>query len=316
VTTPAWDVFISYASEDEAYAQRLAQALTSRGMSVWLFSNVVLLGEKLVSKIDDGIRRSRHSILVLSPEYLTKVYTKAEFDAIIKRAVDNRGGSIIPLLHRGLSQTDLSSFSAFVSELRNMSTAEPFENVVEEILRAVAPPAVTVATPAATQPVAVRSDRAEPGKPLDALQDDVRLYAFRPRLHFGNTAFRQDKLGHTAMTYEIQNIGQGSANKIRAFMPGLWVDSPSEPIPAGRSLPRSVMLCEREAYTEIMPIYAQVIVEFEDHAGNVYRQYGKVWQPRTQGDDGFLYEVPPLERPYLVPQRIVQEDSTGHRFAR
>ena len=131
MTTPAWDVFISYASEDEAYAQRLAQALTSRGMSVWLFSNVVLLGEKLVSKIDDGIRRSRHSILVLSPEYLTKVYTKAEFDAIIKRAVDNRGGSIIPLLHRGLSQTDLSSFSAFVSELRNMSTAEPFENVVQ-----------------------------------------------------------------------------------------------------------------------------------------------------------------------------------------
>lgn len=237
----------------------------------------------------------------------------AEFDAIIKRAVDNSGGSVIPLRHNGLTQRDLADFSSFLSELRNISTDRSLTEIVLEILRSVLPPSVTVETaPATAAHVTFYEGVVNSGKPMDALDDDVRLFEYRPRLHFANFTFQLDKKRHVQMNYYIENIGRGSANKISCFMPGLWIDSPREPILAGRRLERALMLCERVAYEEMMPVYAEVIVEFEDHVGNLYRQYGKVRQP-SRPEGSFAYEVPELDRPYLVPQRIVSDDPDRFR---
>jgi hypothetical protein len=308
MSPPPWDIFISYASEDEPFARLLYEALTRHNLKAWLFPQEVSLGENILSKIDEGIRCSRHSILLLSAAYLRKTYTVAEFNAIIKRAVDNRGGSVVPLLHDGLTQNDLANFSSFLSELRNMSTDKPVDEIVPEILKLVSPPSVNVnAEPARAVTVTLYKDMINTGKPADALDDDVRLFEYRPRIHFTNFTFKSDRDQHVRMKYDIENIGRGSANKIQCFMPGLWIDSPREPIQANHRLERSLMLCEREAHEAIMPVYAQVIVEFEDHVGNLYRQYGKVSQP-SRRDGGFEYEVPELDRPYLVPQRIVSED--------
>lgn len=82
-----WDIFISYASEDEGYARLLYEALTAHNLHAWLYPQEVSLGEKILSKIDEGIRRSRHSILLLSPVYIKNVYCGG-----IRRHYQTRGG--------------------------------------------------------------------------------------------------------------------------------------------------------------------------------------------------------------------------------
>lgn len=51
-----WDVFISHASEDkEAVAVPLRDALTARGVTVWLDKTEMRIGHSLRRKIDEGI---------------------------------------------------------------------------------------------------------------------------------------------------------------------------------------------------------------------------------------------------------------------
>lgn len=54
------------------------------------------------------------------PGILTESYTNIEFDAILKRQVEERGNIILPGLLRGTSQKDLKSFSPVLSTLRNV----------------------------------------------------------------------------------------------------------------------------------------------------------------------------------------------------
>jgi hypothetical protein len=117
------------------------------------------------------------------------------------------------------------------------------------------------------------------------------------------------------IAYAIRNIGSGVARKICAFLPGLIVESVPRPIEAGRAHHRSLRLDERLAFVDYLGLIAQVIVEFEDQAGNLYRQYGDVHQDGVAGRWS-TYEALELTRPYLVPQRIVEDDPGERRWKR
>jgi hypothetical protein len=72
-------------------------------------------------------------------------------------------------------------------------------------------------------------------------------------------------------------------------------------------------MTDRYAYHEYMKPPLQAIVESEDYAGNIYRQYGSVDQLPKETDDwrvSLLYVVPRLGQAYLVPQRIVEVSET------
>lgn len=59
-----WDVFLSHAGEDKAsVAVPLRDALTARGISVWLDKTEMRIGDSLRRKIDAGIRSSRIGIV-------------------------------------------------------------------------------------------------------------------------------------------------------------------------------------------------------------------------------------------------------------
>jgi len=68
-----WDVFLSHASEDkERVAQPLYDAPTCGGLRVWLDEKTMAIGDSLRRSIDQGIRSSTFSTIVLSPHYLKK----------------------------------------------------------------------------------------------------------------------------------------------------------------------------------------------------------------------------------------------------
>lgn len=93
------DVFISYATEDRAAVARpLADALLGMKVSVWLDEYEMHIGDSIREKIDDGIRGSRFGVLVLSPNYFEKHWTRAEADAFM--AIQMEGVQVIlPIWH-------------------------------------------------------------------------------------------------------------------------------------------------------------------------------------------------------------------------
>jgi TIR domain len=87
-TMKQWDVFISHASEDkESAARPLASALRQSGARVWLDDSELKLGDSLREKIDEGLANSRYGVVILSPRFFEKKWTKAELDGLFARDV-------------------------------------------------------------------------------------------------------------------------------------------------------------------------------------------------------------------------------------
>lgn len=59
------------ASEDkDTIARPLFDALREEGVTVWFDEAVLKMGDSLSRKIDDGLARCRHGVVILSPSFL------------------------------------------------------------------------------------------------------------------------------------------------------------------------------------------------------------------------------------------------------
>src|ERR1700694_5684589 len=94
----AYDVFISYASEDRGrVAQPLAKELESRGLQVWYDEIKLQLGDSLRRKIDAGLSGCRFAVVVLSPRYFAKEWTQYELDSLVSRQTGEKQKIILPI---------------------------------------------------------------------------------------------------------------------------------------------------------------------------------------------------------------------------
>jgi len=109
-----WDVFICHASEDKDYVNQLHGAFVSAGITVWVDNSVLLWGNKLRKNIDDGLKKSRYVVVVLSKSFLAeKKWTEYELDSAfaLETAEKER---VLPLTH-GITQDELREYSPALS---------------------------------------------------------------------------------------------------------------------------------------------------------------------------------------------------------
>jgi hypothetical protein len=57
-----YDAFLSHASEDKAWCERLAERLRDEGVRVWFDGWELQPGDHLLVRVNDGLRRSRKLI--------------------------------------------------------------------------------------------------------------------------------------------------------------------------------------------------------------------------------------------------------------
>jgi hypothetical protein len=109
-----WDVFICHASEDKDYVNQLHGAFVAAGITVWVDNSVLLWGNRLRKMIDDGLKKSRYAVVVLSRAFLAeKKWTEYELDSAfaLETAQKER---ILPLTH-GITQDELREYSPALS---------------------------------------------------------------------------------------------------------------------------------------------------------------------------------------------------------
>src|SRR5215510_14021870 len=108
--TYEWDVFISHASEDKsAVVLPLATVLQDRGVRVWYDQWVLTIGDSLLEKIDEGLRKSSFGIVLLSRSFFVKRWPRAELDGLMQREVGGRK-VILPVWHQ-LTAEDVRGYS-------------------------------------------------------------------------------------------------------------------------------------------------------------------------------------------------------------
>jgi WD40 repeat protein len=95
-----YDLFLSHASEDKDWCEKLAERLRDQGVRVWFDGWELRPGDNLMARINDGLKSSRKMVAVFSRSYFkdTKVWTRAESYAQQSPDILSRERPLIPAL--------------------------------------------------------------------------------------------------------------------------------------------------------------------------------------------------------------------------
>ncbi len=127
-----YDVFISYASEDEQICQKISKALQVTGFSVWFAPLNLQVGDRLLDSINLGLNLSKTGILVLSQTYISKQWTNYELDVLHRQHIE-RDKRLIPLWH-GIKKDELDKWNPGLSAIVGLSTNSDFKKMIMKII--------------------------------------------------------------------------------------------------------------------------------------------------------------------------------------
>ena len=131
-----YDVFVSHAWEDkEEFVDEFVDALTQLGIKVWYDRNQINWGDSMRERIDDGLKKSRFGVIVLSPNYIAenKYWTKAELDGLFQLESVN-GKTLLPIWHN-LTKQQVMNYSPIIANKLAMNTASmTAQEIAKELL--------------------------------------------------------------------------------------------------------------------------------------------------------------------------------------
>jgi len=129
-----WDIFISHATEDkESLAIPLAKELSKYPIKVWIDNQELKIGDSLIDKIDEGIAKSRYGVVILSPNFFAKKWTKRELKMLFMRDdEDDDGVVILPVWHK-VTAKEVKSYNLLLADAVGISTSKGLDYVAAEI---------------------------------------------------------------------------------------------------------------------------------------------------------------------------------------
>jgi len=96
-----YDVFISYASEDRWFAEKIAKSLQNRALYVWLDQWELRPSLHLLKQLNEGLKNSRYIVSIFSNSYFSKSkkgWTEEELYAGIYSDINKKERRLIPLI--------------------------------------------------------------------------------------------------------------------------------------------------------------------------------------------------------------------------
>ena len=123
-TIEEYDVFISHAWEDkDDFVDELVDEMRKAGITVWYDTTKISWGDSMRQRIDEGLRRSKFGVVVLSPNYIAegKYWTKAELNGLFQLESIN-GKTLLPIWYN-LNKQDVINFSPIIADKKAMTTA-------------------------------------------------------------------------------------------------------------------------------------------------------------------------------------------------
>ena len=133
---PEYDVFVSHAWEDKGdFVDGFVGELRNLGIKVWYDTSEIKWGDSMRKRIDDGLKKSRFGVAVLSPNYIRegKYWTKAELDGLFQ--LDSIGGKVLLPVWHNLTKKEVMEYSPIIASKLAMNTASMTPKEIAEELK-------------------------------------------------------------------------------------------------------------------------------------------------------------------------------------
>lgn len=130
-----WDVFVSHAFEDKEFARDLADALQQEGLRVWFDEFELRVGDGLRSSIDKGLAKSRFGVVILSPNFFAKEWTRKELGALTARETKDKK-IILPVWHN-ISAKEIRKYSPMLADRFAIDSTVGIDKMVDSLLSAI-----------------------------------------------------------------------------------------------------------------------------------------------------------------------------------
>lgn len=135
-TASEYDVFVSHASEDKAaVVVPLTDELIKRGLRVWVDYRELRLGDKLRERIDEGLRRSRFGLVIVSPRFFAKPWPQTELDGLVALEMADGRKRILPIWY-DVEYDEVAQQSPTLAARLATKWGEGINKVADEIIRA------------------------------------------------------------------------------------------------------------------------------------------------------------------------------------
>lgn len=129
-----WDIFISHATEDkESVAIPLAKELSKYPIKVWIDNQELKIGDSLLEKINEGIAKSRYGVVILSPNFFAKKWTKRELKMLFMRDDEDDDGVVILPVWHDVTAKEVKSYNLLLADAVGISTSKGLDYVAAEI---------------------------------------------------------------------------------------------------------------------------------------------------------------------------------------
>ena len=135
-----YDVFVSHAFEDkESFVDEFVVEMEKIGFKVWYDTQRLQWGDSMRERIDNGLKKSRYGIVVLSPDYIAehKYWTKAELNGLFQLETIN-GKAILPIWHN-LTKKQVVEYSPIIADRKAITTASMTAEEIATELKTVFP---------------------------------------------------------------------------------------------------------------------------------------------------------------------------------
>lgn len=132
-----YDVFVSHAWEDkQSFVDEFVTELESLGIKVWYDKQRIKWGDSMRAKIDDGLKKSKFGIAVISPDYIAdgKYWTKAELDGLFQLESVN-GKTLLPIWHN-ITKKQVMEYSPIIASKLAMTTASMTAKEIADEMKA------------------------------------------------------------------------------------------------------------------------------------------------------------------------------------
>ena len=90
-SSPYHSCILSYATEDQSFAEKLHADLTQQGVSCWFAPHDLKMGDKLRDKIYEAIQRQDKLLIVLSEHAIGSAWVEEEVEAALDREHQHQG---------------------------------------------------------------------------------------------------------------------------------------------------------------------------------------------------------------------------------
>ncbi|MFF7065576.1 TIR domain-containing protein [Pseudomonas sp. NPDC008258] len=130
--SPYHGIFLSHTSADKPFVRELKRRLEAHGVTdVWLDEAEILIGDSLIKKIDDGLRKTRYIAVVLSSRSIKSPWVERELEIALTREISSGEVVVLPILYEKCEVPSFLTGKLYA----DCTSAEEFDESIEKLLR-------------------------------------------------------------------------------------------------------------------------------------------------------------------------------------